>query len=76
MAQKEDVHLNDYRTEFVNMCQNLLKSAKFQTLTTSLLILQSAISQHLVDNPIYIKNYSNKNLLFFHLAVHLFIYLF
>ena len=54
----------------INTRQNLLEPAKFQTLAIFLLVLtnlqpqlyfsESAIGQHLLDNPICAKNYSDE----------------
>ena len=45
------VHLNDYKTEFVNTSQNLLELAKFQTLATSPLVLANLQIQASSVNP-------------------------
>ena len=65
-------HLNNYRTDIINLCQNLLESAKFQTPNscniftcsgkslTPVMFSESAIGQHLLDKPMCTKNYSDE----------------
>ena len=77
--------LNDYRTKVVNMFQNLLEPAKFQTLAIFLFVLTNLQPQSWLVNVRLVNTFWTilfapnitvmKNLLFFHLVVRLFIYL-
>ena len=50
-------------------------STRFGKSSTSIIFVNFAIVEDLLDNPLCAKNYSDKNLLFFHLAVRFSIYL-